>query len=270
MKDLFFKVKKVNLRGITYTGIVLPYFENKSWDCINLELSTNKVCFLTFGGEKFNLLKDIDFQTTRITDKKLKELIDNIINVAKEDYKIKMKIIELCNESRLLQNSSNKKSEDIDNKINQIIKHNGFIDREEFIKEVNEHINISYDINYVISDNKILKIEIKKVHDLGNWIKEGQYSFLYIEYDDNICVCDEIENDKQLKDIKSKYFKNLMTNKISGYSISENFYPQGGGDKRSACVCQEFEIDLKSGIELKKENVEKLVNIFRELFLNLK
>lgn len=270
MKDLFFKVKKIECDGTTYIGIVLPLFESRGWNWAGLELSTNLVYFLTLTGEKFKFTNEAKFQTTRITDKKIKGLIDKTIDMAKEDYKIKMRMIELNKEGEALQRASKKKNEDVTDKISEIVKSQGFLTKEDFTAKVNSRIKTPYSIKFTISNGKLLKIRLEKQHDLGKWIKDGQYSFLYIEYDDNVMVCDNYENDKQLKEIKSKYFKKLTTKKVCGYNVTEDFRPSGGGDKRSACVCQEFEIDLKNGIELKQENITKVIAIFKDLFDNLK
>lgn len=270
MKDLFFKVKKIECDGIMVTGIVLPHFESRSWNWAGLELSTNLVEFITLTGEKFKFREGAKFQTTRITDKKIKDLIDNTINIAKEEYKLKMKMIELNKEGEELQKSSFQKNKEVTTKISEIIKSQGFLTKEDFTAKVNSCITTSYSIKFTISNGKLLKIKLEKQHDLGKWIKDGQYSFLYIEYDDNVMVCDNYENDKQLKEIKSKYFKKLTTKRVCGYNVTEDFRPSGGGDKRSACVCQEFEIDLKNGIELKQENITKVLAVFKELFANLK
>jgi hypothetical protein len=270
MKDLYFKVKKIECRGSVYTGIVLPYFEQRSWNWVGMELKTDMVEFVTLNGEKMKFRKGAKFQITRITDKKVKDLIDETINMAKEEYKLKMSMIDLNKQGEALLLYSEKKNKEVTTKISEIIKCQGLLTNSEFIEKLNSCITCGYKIEYVISNSRLLKIKLEKQHDLGHWIKEGKYSFLFLEYDDNVCVCDNYKDDKQLKDIKSKYFKNLTTNKVSGYSIKEDFRPHGGGDKRSACVCQDFEIELKNGIELKQENISKVLAIFKDLFANLK
>lgn len=270
MKDLYFKVKKIEREDGVYTGIILPHFEKRSFNWADNELSTSMVDFLTLTGEMITFREGAKFQNTRITDKKVKEIVDKIINIAKEDYKLKVKMIELNKEGDALCKSSRKKGEEILAGISEVIKTQGFLTAREFIDKMDSIITSSYSIDYTISNNKLMKIKLEKEHDLGRWIRDGQYSFLYIEYDDNVCVSDNYQNNKQLKELKSKYFKKLTINKVCGYNITEDFYPQGGGDKRSAGLYQEFEVDLKKGIDLKKENLPTIAQIFREIFQNLK
>lgn len=266
MNDLFFKVKKVEINGDVYTGVVTPHFDNLGWPYWNISLSEDFVDFHSLNGDilklKFSLY---EFKTTRINDKNIRDTVNEIIVLAKEDFKLKMKVIDLKREHSSVVDLIRDKDSELSGVRNKLISCQGILSKFDFINKIESMVSCSYNIDLSIKNGKITQIELSKEHDLGKGIDDGDYSFLYID-DDTVQVFEDCDDDKQLKDIKVKHFKTISTNKICGYTISECFYPSGGGDKRSAGVYQEFSIDLKDGLQLTENNIPKVVSILKELF----
>lgn len=266
IKDLFFKVKKVEVNGDVYTGVITPHFDNLGWPHWNISLSDEFVDFHSLNGDILKLkFTSYEFKTTRITDKKVRDTVNEVIVLAKEDFKLKMKVLDLKREHSNVVELIRGKDSEISSVRNKLISCQGILSKFDFINKIESMVSCSYNISLSVRNGKITQIELSKEYDLGKYINDGDYSFLYIE-DGDVQVFEDCDDDKQLKDIKVKHFKAISTNKICGYTISECFYPSGGGDKRSAGVYQEFSIDLKNGLELTEKNIPKVVDILKELF----
>lgn len=266
LESLFFKVKKVKFKDGEIVGLITPVCKNNYF---NSGVSGNSFNLISLDGkieENININR-VEVLTTRITDKEIKSLIDEIACIEKEKYQNFKKILKLKEEIEKKNNENSTLSDKTTTKLEEIVEVRGFISEKQFNEIIDKNINLDkrLTVDFDIRNNVIKEIKFIKEVDLGKYIREGEYSFLFFEYDGNLMVYNEdgfLENCEDFKNIKRKNFRSPK-NKVLKYNVSEE-YTAETGDKNSASVYQIVKVK-DVNIEVKKGNVNEILNIIRDL-----
>ena len=117
---------------------------------------------------------------------------------------------------------------------------------------------------YSITLNSIGSIvtgfKLEKVHELGKWLDEGSYDFIYLEYDDNVCILENLDKSKDFKNIKNEHFSNVKNCKVNGATLTSIYDAEGGGDKRSAYAYHTIRVAFPKNLEKTTENLSKIAD----------
>lgn len=271
IKDLYFKVKKIEvMSGVSRIGVLAPIFEDNSQRWMNPTVSFNETklnAILSDGTSMIVSAGSKTLKNTRITDEKTKGIIDEIIEIEKKKYKNNLyfikafndyhKAIELYNNTKTsLNNSSTIAS-------TKWAKDSGYLEGENFLREINNLIKNptkGYSIELTTVGSLVTGFKLEKEHDLGKWLNNGSYDFIYLEYDDNVMIDENIEDSKDFKEIKRKYFSDVKSGKVNGATLVSNYDADGGGDKRSAVAYHTITIDFPKHIEKTSENLAKIAD----------
>lgn len=259
VKKNLFKVKKIKIRDQFIQGVVLPFFDH-----YNSRFDDGRVVFLTNNGTRYEFgIERYEIMTTKVTNEKLKKVYDNIILEEKKKYKLYLEIIKLKESQKKVELQINKIDDKTKKLSNDIIKAQGFICECDFRnilhKEING-LNNDYIIDVDINSKKIININLRKNVELERWVKASEYDFLYEEYDGNILAVDDLENSRHLKSLSDKYFNKINVKKIGNYTIDGKLEPYVG-DKRTLYLMHIIDMNLKKGIELKKENIKDIMKL---------
>lgn len=265
-KDLF-KVKKINFVDNNHSatqciGIVVPnirfiYVDDamrKSDILVDvISLKTGNTYSVDITNKHFKI------SSTRITDPAMKKLSKEVISLSKQKYKCQMAALKEYEQK-------NKLSKDISTLI-RAQESDGLSEDEFYVslwKLTQETPDIRLDID--ASEGIVKSISLNKIYTLGKYINNGDFSFLYLEYDDVVFPVPDYEKDKSYQNIVSRVFKKLNKNSIDGFNVSEDITLNGGGDKRSASISQTIEVSFdKKPFAITKENLEKAYKILSEI-----
>lgn len=289
IKKNLFKTKKVvstdeyryaNFKkGESLVGVLVPYFDENRNMFDELYVSV-----LTLDGKKINLRNDkIKIENTRIMDSKVKEYLDKLINLSKEIHKSqkeRAKFYEdLKKKEQALKNKALKQSESINKLFNQIKKAQGFVTTQDVIKALNKVLpkeleksywnenlfeaRLSRDITFEVRFNstEIIDFKLGKEIEVTKWCKAEDYDFIYEEYDRSYHVGD-IDDSKDFKKLKSKYFKKYTKTELNKAKVEECF-DACIGDKDYLIISHTLRSDLN--LECRKENMKEITNRLKSL-----
>lgn len=275
-KDLALKVKKVvvesnrngKLYRSEYQGVIVP-----KWNDYNDFYYKDEFILYTIDGEQKEFrLNWVKIENTRIMDKKVKDKLDKFIEVLKEEYKLRLEIVKLKEEYKSkvdkLNQKINKKKNNKEKSFNDIVKAQGLIPQdvfeEEFLKLVKEPYNYSIYLNF--NGSKLLGITLEKEVDLGRWLTNSDYDFIWNEYDNTVMIYHEdIPKSKDYQKIIKKYFKPVKISKLDKFKVEESFDACGGGDKGSADAYHKINLSFDKGIDVKKENIKEVAKYMKQL-----
>lgn len=271
IKDLYFKVKKIELKeGGTRIGVLVPLLNDRSNDWFNPTVSFDEIklkAILSDGNSMIISAGSKSMKNTRITDEKTKKIIDEIIETAKKGYKNELEFEKAFNDYRKKLNKFKEKETSINNSFRKIsnkwTKNSGYIDSNTFLEKINKMITLStkgYSITLNTIGSIVTGFKLEKVHDLGKWLKDGSYDFVYLEYDDNVCILENLEKSKDFQNIKNKYFSNVKDCKVNGATLTSVYDAEGGGDKRSASAYHTIKVTFPKHLEKRSENLSKIAD----------
>lgn len=273
IKNLTFKIKKVVYENYdkvkeVYQGIIMP-----SWNERYLEFSEDYISLYTLEGQilEFNINR-VKIENTRIMDKKIKDKLDKLIGELKEEHKIRLEEVKLkldyLAKLEKLKNKSTVKREKVEKNIEDLLKVQGFITIEKFEQKILDLVNapFGYRLNFRFKGTKILNATLTKEVDLGRYLTESDYDFIYLEYDNTVMVANErLDKSKDFAHIKKEYFKPVKTSKLDKYKVFEEFNVFGGGDKGSADAYHEITLRFNDGIDITKKNVKEVKDSIEKL-----
>lgn len=273
LKDLTLKVKKVISKNRdktqeVYQGIIMPF-----WDDRRLDFMDDYICVYTMEGQiiSFNI-NFVTVENTRITDKKIKEKLDNLIEELKEEYKLRLEIVKIRTDYQTklvkINNKAITKKDKIVKRIEDVLKVQGFISQSKFEENLLSkiHVPFDYSINFRFKGTKILSATLIKEVDLGRYLTNNDYDFIWNEYDNNVMIYhDDIPTSKDYAKIKQKHFKPVNITKLNKFEVFEEFDANGGGDKGSADAYHKIILIFNKGLELKKENIKEVEDCIKEL-----
>lgn len=262
IKKNLFKVKKVKINGEEIQGVVAPLFN--SYRC---EFKCNEFKFIT-GNRCYELHSSYyPIKTTKVGNEKLKKIYEDIIVEEKKGYKLYLDIIKLEEQKKKISDKVHKSYSKTQLLMNKVVKVQGFITKDEFFTQFKDIINKTYKgytLEFDIKSNKLVDIKLSKEVELGRWIKEHEYDFLFEEYDSTLHVNhDYLRKSESMKAIIKEHFRTIADKKIDKYNISQ-YYDAGIGDKRTLYVEHNVNIAIKKPIELKKSNMKEIKDIVRE------
>lgn len=273
IKKIIFKVKKVKtLNGEEVQGIVYPAFDKYLND-----FSEEKVNFKTLDGRDLNLRLSITekFKTTKITNADVKAKVELAIESLKEIYKAQKKIISLSKEINLLTDNVEKFSNKATKMINESIIISGKIPQKDFENEIEKEkistrrSNVYSNVYLMHEGTKVTGLKLEQEAEIGKYLNESSYDFLYTEYDGCLMIECNFNESKDFKNILNKHIYFLPKNlKIDGCTISEYDDAQIG-DKNILFVSHYFEIKFKKPRDFDKETLKLLKSIIKK-FKNAK
>lgn len=272
IKNLTFKIKKVVYENYdkvkeVYQGIIMP-----SWNERYLEFSEDYISLYTLEGQilEFNINR-VEIENTRIMDKKIKDKLDKLIGELKEEHKIRLEEVKLkldyLAKLEKLKNKATVKREKVEKNIEDLLKVQGFITIEKFEQEILDLVNapFGYRLNLRFKGTKILNATLTKEVDLGRYLTESDYDFIYLEYDNTVMIANErLDKSKDFAHIKKEYFKPVKTSKLDKYKVFEDF-DVIGGDKGSADAYHEITLRFNDGIDLTKKNIKEVKDSIEKL-----
>lgn len=271
IKNLYFKVKKIELKEGGYRiGVLVPLLNDRSsdWFKPTVSFDENKLKAILSDGNSMIVSADSKaIKSTRITDEKIKKIIDEIIEISKENYKNELEYEKSFNNYIKIKSKFKEKETSINNSIQEIsnkwAESSGYIDGNTFLTKLNtmiKPISKGYSITLNSIGSIVTGFKLEKVHQLGKWLEDDSYDFIYLEYDDNVCVSEYLDKSKDFQNIKNKYFSNVKNCKVNGATLTSIYDAEGGGDKRSACAYHIIKVAFSKNLEKTTENLSKIAD----------
>lgn len=281
IKKSLFKVKKVviyekdwqdNILGVEEkVGILIPKYYS-----ISKKFSNDSVQMITLTGEILTLEnEDIAIKNTRITDVKLKNALDKVIEWAKNNYKLQKETVVLYEKYMQKEKEINdSKGSELDI-FNELKIAQDYLTNNEVIDELN---SIATNGQQFESDNDsdtyyrmTIRNDRKMYEGIFVILKHSSivniHYFKCIETYDNVCkFVDEpneyLETNKDFQVFKSKNFRNIDKSKLKSIEGEEQFFKRWG-DKGHVDICHRVDLDLN--LECNGKNIEEIKNKFKAL-----
>lgn len=271
IKNLYFKVKKIELKeGGSRIGVLVPLLNDNSntWFNPSVSFDDKKLKAILSDGTTMIVSADSNaIKATRITDENIKKIIDEIVETAKKNYKVEAEFEKSFNEYIKKTKEFKEMQKTIEGSLidssNKLAKASGFINGEEFLKTLNSKLSGAskgYSITLDTVGAIVKGFKLEKIYELGHWLNEGSYDFIYLEYDDNVCILENLEKSKDFNDIKRKNFSDIKDCNVNGATLKSIYGAEGGGDKRSACAYHTIKVTFPKSLEKTSENISKIAD----------
>lgn len=267
IKKIMFKVKKVRIAGEEVQGIVYPLL-NEYLKIPNFDEET--VNFKTLDGRTLRLDITEEFKNTKITNPNVKAKVELAIENLKDMYKKQKRIISLSQEIDSLLKNTEKSSNKVTKMINESILISGKIPQKDFKSAIEKEkfktrkSNVYSNVYLLSQGTKVTGITLEQEAQIGKYLHEGAYNFLYEEYDGSLFISDDFIESSDFKDILTKNMYCLPKDfKIDGCTIKE-YDDAEIGDKNILWVSHYFKIEFKKAREFDKETLKLLKSIIKK------
>lgn len=271
IKNLYFKVKKIELKeGGSRIGVLVPLLNDNSntWFNPSVSFDDKKLkAILSDGTTMIVSANSNAIKTTRITDENIKKIIEEIVETAKKNYKVEAEFEKSFNDYIKKTKEFKEMQKNIEGSLidstKKLAKASGFVDGAEFLKVLNTKIkgaSNGYSITLDTVGAIVKGFKLEKIYELGRWLDESSYDFIYVEYDDNVCILENLEKSKDFNDIKRKNFSDIKDCNVNGATLKSIYGAEGGGDKRSACAYHTIKVTFPKSLEKTSENISKIAD----------
>lgn len=284
VKSSLFKVKKVSY----YTnynrdsksekiGVVIPYYDN-----YRSSFDNSKITVIGLDGEVLNIsVNNCDIKTTRIMDSKERELVDKVVEYGKNlttSRSEKVKLLESLKKKELMLNNKIKKDTDgLTKSLDRLKKYKGYLPLSDiqkyFKKYFGSDLYRNYNDNYkcclgdysaeiCIVGTKLKELNFTKEIEVGRWLNENSFDFLYEEYDGSLHTKYPLDKSKDFEKLKRHYFKSLSTSVSNKLKASESYFAETG-DKNSLDICHN--ICIVYDADFTRDTLKKLIKDIKTL-----
>lgn len=268
LKENLFKIRKMiierrNGEKEEVAGVLIPTYYYNSGDLVK-----NRHHFISIeaGCIEVELLgvKSVTFKTTKIVKPEVKEALNELIKKEKERYKIACQIQALHEKIKPIREGSNQI-------IQTLPSLSGLLTESDFFALLHQGIpsnSKGFRLKGTVGYGKLRNLRLEKEVELGKYVCDGEFSFAYEEYDGNLMLWDDYQNDEQYQALIKQHFTPFKKEKVGAWTVKEYFAAETG-DKRTLGIYQGLILTPKKELPLTEETVQAIIPVLTSILKSL-